>query len=257
MIRPSLLLIPLLATGMASAGVVHAGLQMAFDSEPVSDGELAGTYGKFLAPGGIDIAMAVQSDTAVNGQLVLRSVFTVDQGPATVQVFAPAAGTTGPSVQAASDAGQAPSGQQNQGLAVTFDRTGANMSVSPAYGGTWAPNFAVVTGGARAAAATGTEGLVPVDVAPGGGSVETGAGQVSAAFTNYGSRVVLEGAGLSISHLMGSGVGSVVANSVNDRTIDTVTTISIGVRNAEALTMESSMLQVDGIATAATQAMMR
>lgn len=249
----------LACTAVIPVGAAWAGAEMAFDSAPVSDAELAGNYGKFIAPGGIDLAMSVQSDTAVDGQLVLRSVFTVDQGPARIQVYAPAPGTQGPSYQGNATVGQAQSGAGNPGLSVTVDRMGANTSVQPTFGaGSQAPNVAVTTGGQSVAAtAAGNDGLVPVIATAGGGAVPTGAGAVSISSTSTGTRITLDALGLSISHLVGGATGTVVANTGNNRTIDTVTSMSIDVRNGDSLAIASSLMQVSGIATAATQAMVR
>jgi hypothetical protein len=230
------------------------GSDRAFDSAPVDDAELAGSYGKFIAPGGIDLAMSVQSETAVNGQLVLRSVFTVDQGPGTLQIYAPAVGAQGPAFQTVgAGAGQAQSAAQ--GVSVTIDRSGANMSVQPTYGAT-APASNIAIGGSAASAAA-NEGLVRVAPTAGGGGVDTGAGTVSLAATSNGMRVTLDSMGLSVSHLVGDAAGTAVANSVNNRVIDTVTSISIDVRNSNQLAIGSSLLRVDGLATAAAMAMVR
>ena len=237
------------------AGIVHASGEMAFDSAPVDDAALAGSYGKFLAPGGIDLAMSVQSDTAVNGNLVLRSVFTVDQGPATLQIYAPAPGATGPAIQVG--AGQTQSAPENPGLSITFDRTGGGkLSVSPASGSaSWMPN--VTVGNVQAQARSSNDGLVAVEGVVGGPAVQAGAGAVSAATSAGGFRITYNQADLSISHLAGDATGSVVANSADNRVIDTVTTVSIDVRNADVLTLASSQLRADDIATAATGAMLR
>ncbi len=246
----------LLAIGFLSAAVigmpaasVYAGGEMAFDSAPVGDAELAGSYGKFIAPNGVDIAMIVQSDTAINGQIVLRSVLIADRGPASIQVFAPAVGAQGPQVQG--NAAQSATG--SQGLTVTIDRTGATSTVRPTYAASpTMPNVAIGEGGQ-----TDSSGLVPVTVSAGGAGVDTGAGTVTAATTANGSRITLDAQGLSISHLIGGATGSIITNTVNNRTIDTVTTVSIDVHNSEALSLGSSLLRVDGLATAATQAMVR
>lgn len=49
--------------------------------------------GGFALPGGIDVSIAVQSDTAVNGALVLRTLFLANAGSPTLSVF----GRTDPS----------------------------------------------------------------------------------------------------------------------------------------------------------------
>lgn len=237
---------------------VHASAVMAFDSTPVADAELAAYYGKFIAPGGIDLAMAVQSDTAVDGQLVLRSIFTADIGPPSIQVFAPLPGTVGPAVQSGAGRGDAQSLPQNQGVTIMVDRTGANSAIVPVSAGSvLSPHVMIAKAEQAAPLPPDNRGLAPVAVIPGGSVAQTGAGAVSAVDTYGGTRVTLDGAGLSISHLMGAATGSFIVNTANNRVIDTVTTVSIDIRNAEILSMGSSMLRVDGIATLAAQSMGR
>ena len=236
---------------------VHATTVMAFDSAPVADTELATYYGKFIAPGGIDLAMAVQSDTAVDGQLVLRSIFTADHGPPSIQVFAPLPGTFGPAVQSVAGRGDAQTLPQNQSVSIMVDRTGANSAVVPVPAGSTLSPQVMIGKAEQTSLPPDNTGLAPVVLSPNGAAAQTGAGAVSAVDTNNGTRVILDGAGLSISHLMGGAAGSFIVNTANNRTIDTVTTVSIGIRNAEVLSMGSAMLRIDGIATLAAQSMGR
>ncbi len=249
-----------LLTGLAALTAIMAGTPVwgeAAFGDPVDDATLAGSYGKFLAPGGIDLAMSVQSSTTVNGNLVLRSVFSVDQGPGRLQVFAPASGSSGPQVSlpATSGTGNVQSNMSGgQGVSVSVDRATGTTIIQPAYGPASAP--AVSIGSApSAAAAVDNSGLVAVTPAAGG--VETGAGMVSVASTGDGARVTLDGAGFSISHLVGAATGSVIANAANDRTIDTVTNVQIDLHNAQAMALGSAMLRVDSVVSAATRAMFR
>lgn len=240
------------------AGVARADNGMAFASAPISDDELAGTYGKFMAPGGIDLAMSVQSDTSVDGQLVLRSILTIDQGPASVQVFAPAPGTTGPIAPPATDADTRGGGATPGALSVMFDRRGATLTIQPVSVTTpSSPNVAVSTGGQTgSSASTANDGLMSIPVVP-GSSVDTAGGTVTVAPSSGGARVDLAGLGLNVTHLMGGTNGTIVTNTIDNRTIDTVTTVSIDLRNADALALGTSLMRVDGVATAAAQALIR
>ncbi|MFT3977039.1 MAG: hypothetical protein QM688_08015 [Sphingomonas bacterium] len=249
-----------LLTGLAALTAMMAGTPVwgeAAFGDPVDDATLAGSYGKFLAPGGIDLAMSVQSSTTVNGNLVLRSVFSVDQGPGRLQVFAPASGSNGPQVSlpATSGTGNVQSNMSgSQGVSVSVDRATGTTIIQPTYGTASAPAVSVSNTQAPAAAVDNS-GLVPVTPAASG--VETGAGVVSIASTGDGARVTLDGAGFSISHLVGAATGSVIANAANDRTIDTVTNVQIDLHNAQAMALGSAMLRVDSVVSAATRAMFR
>lgn len=240
------------------SGNLHANAVAAFDSAPVADTELATYYGKFIAPGGIDLAMAVQSDTAVDGQLVLRSIFTADNGPPSLQVFAPLPGMSGPGLQSAAGSGDAQSSPQNQSVSIMVDRAGANSAIVPlSTGSTLSPHVMIAKAEQAAPLAPDNAGLAPVAVIPGRSATQTGAGAVSAADTYGGTRVTLDGAGLSVSHLMGGATGSFIVNTANNRVIDTVTTVAVNIRNAEVLSTSSAMLRIDGIATLAAQTMGR
>jgi len=218
---------------------------------PVSDETLADSYGKFLAPGGIELAMSVLSDTAVDGHLVLRSVFTVDKGPPSLQVYAPAVGTQGPAVQGSASNG-ATGAKQTSGVSVQVDRAGGITTVRPVY---TAPAPTVSVNAGPASQSDAQIALVPV--APQDEPVATGAGTVTTTPLPGGARVTLDAGGLAISHLVGSAIGTVIANTTNDRTIDTVTTVQLDLHNAGAIITGSSLLRVDAVATAATRAMIR
>ncbi|HEY0150232.1 MAG TPA: hypothetical protein VGB70_14690 [Allosphingosinicella sp.] len=76
-----------------------------FGKAPLEDAALGGMRGGFALPGGLDVAITVQSNTSVNGRPVLTTVFTADRGPAAVSVFAGGAQvdlTSGGSAQTAS-----------------------------------------------------------------------------------------------------------------------------------------------------------
>ena len=60
----------------------------------VPDAELATQRGGFTLPSGVDVALTVQTQTSINGALVLRTVFRADQGPAVLTTFAQRGGET-------------------------------------------------------------------------------------------------------------------------------------------------------------------
>ncbi|QKR99478.1 hypothetical protein F9288_07355 [Sphingomonas sp. CL5.1] len=246
-------------TGLAIATAMLVGrpasAEAAFDN-PVDDATLASSYGKFLAPGGIDLAMSVQSSTTVNGNLVLRSVFSVDRGPGTLQVFAPPSGSSGPevSLSAAAGTGNVQSNMSgSQGVSVSVDRATGTTIIQPTHGSAVTPVVSVNSAQISVAAPADNSGLV--QVTPAAAGVETGAGVVSVTAVAAGARVTLDGAGFSISHLVGAATGAVIANTANDRVIDTVTNVQIDLHNAQAMALGSAMLRVDSLVSAATRAM--
>ncbi len=83
-----------------------------YEAPAVPDPELAEQRGGFRLPSGIDVAITVQTQTAVNGAVVLASVFRADQGAPTVTAYAPKPGETvaaAPPATSAEAAARAPS----------------------------------------------------------------------------------------------------------------------------------------------------
>lgn len=212
-----------------------------FGAPPVSDEQLADMRGGLRLPNGIDVALAVQSDTVVNGQLVLRSVYRIDNGPAQLSVFVPKPGEATMVVTRGEGRGEgAPS--------ISYDtQKGLVVTPSGIFGN---PLVAISTGGAGAAGAVSTDGLQGVDTS--NGAVATPAGIITVLPLDFGSRVRLQGDGLDASHFFGSALGSLTANSGSDRAIDTSTTISLDLRNAGPDVLGSSLLRVENLALEST-----
>lgn len=207
----------LLATTLAGSPALAQSGPGAFSKPPVSEEALSEMRGGFALPGGLDVAVAVQTDTLVNGTLLLRSVYVVDKGPATITVFgrtgdAPA---TAPTVETSS-----------RGVTTSFTVTGKAADL----------------GGAP-------EGLTELGLVQGGPSAAAGGGSVRLEKAGSGSQVILDRATLEVRHLAGQAYGSAIANRGNDITIDTVTNINIDVKNATPLNIGSSMLRVDALVT--------
>ena len=71
------------------------------DETAVDDSTLSEMRGGFLLPGGLDVSVAIDSSTAVNGATVLKTVLSADRGPATLSVqAADGSGTLQPLSQA-------------------------------------------------------------------------------------------------------------------------------------------------------------
>ena len=61
---------------------------------PVAEAELETARGGFRLPSGIDVALTVQTQTAIDGAVVLRTEFRANQGAPQFAVFVPKAGET-------------------------------------------------------------------------------------------------------------------------------------------------------------------
>lgn len=200
---------------------------------PVPDPILAEQRGGFRLPSGIDVALTVQTQSAINGAVVLRTVFQLDKGPASLTIYAPKPGET----VAAGDRGTA---TQGTGMpSVSYDSRNG-IQVQPAIGG---PNVAISSRSASASAA------VPAGLAQVASGAQTDAGLVTEAARGGVQTVELRGADLSITHLSGNAFGSAIANTGSDRTIDTTTSVSIDLANAGPDVLGSAMMRVQDVAT--------
>lgn len=200
-------------TALTAATSARSQESRPFAQAPVADEALADMRGGFALPGGMAISVAVQSDTRVNGTLLLRSVFVMDQGAPELRVFAQADGVTTTTTG-------------TDGRAVT---TGLTVS-----------NGHSVIGGA-------VEGLRQIDVVKDGAAVGASGGTVRVESLGAGSQVVLTRPTLDVSHLAGQAYGSIAANRGNDVTIDTATDINIELSGTDGFELSSSMMRVEAL----------
>lgn len=211
-------------------------LQAAPVPEPaVPDLELAQQRGGLRLPNGLDLAITVQTQTAVNGGVVLQTVYKLDEGAPTLTIFAPASGQTVPQAGAGQNAH---AGSTVGSPTVSFDRaTGIQVTPAPI-----APAVALTMGSARSSSAP-QAGLTQV-----ASGATTDAGRVSEDVANGINSVSLTAADLRITHLAGNAFGTAIVNSGNDRIIDTQTTISIDLGNFSPDILGSAMFRVQDIA---------
>ncbi|HEX8668020.1 MAG TPA: hypothetical protein VF727_06580 [Allosphingosinicella sp.] len=155
-----------------------------FGKAPVSDADLGRMRGGFLLPGGLDVSIAVQSSTSVDGTPVLRTLFIAASGGPSLTVFG-----------------------QNGG------------------------------------------GLTQIDTSSSGGSAGASGGTVRVEGSGSGTQVILTAPQLEVRHLVGQAVGSMVANSGNDVTIDVDTVVDIQIGNGNPLNLGPNMLRVDTLAS--------
>ncbi|MEH3158294.1 MAG: hypothetical protein PGN08_04775 [Sphingomonas taxi] len=217
---------------------------------PLADTELATLTGKFILPGGGSLALSVTSDTLLNGTPVLRTVLTVDQA-STLQVYARDGSVAVPagSPEGSTHAGASANAPTlTSGVSVLFDRrAGAQITM---------PTVSTIRTGASGPSEA-QAGLVPIAIVAGGAAVQTPDGLVSLTTLPNGSQVTLAGDQIGIAHLVGQSVATAVLNTGNDRTIDTVTTIGIDLRDAATLSLGAAALKVDALAADAARGMVR
>lgn len=206
-----------------------------FAAVAVSDHELASMRGGILLPNGLDLTLGVAIETSIDGQLALRTVVDSSGG---IQVFS---GGDSPrsewlSTRSAEAAPAAPM--------ITINRGASGTVVSPA---TVMPAVQVgVTRGPAAPTAGGTSLALEAN----GAAVATPFGSVTLEQTARGAVVVLSDPTLQLRQLIGSATGVVVANTADNRAIDTIATVNVDLANATAL-VGSNLLGIDSIATEA------
>jgi hypothetical protein len=209
--------------------------------EPMTSVELSEQRGGFRLPNGIEVAITVQTDTAVDRTLVLRTVYVIDQGPAALKVFTGGAGPSGTRADATPTSAPMP--------LVTYDsRTG--ILVTP---GISKPSVSVTAGSPQ----QGTEVGDIQEVALRQAGAETAFGTVSRASRGHIEAVRLDGPDLAVTHLVGSAFGSLIENVGNGRTIDTTTTIAIDLKNAGPDVLGSTLPRIDALGVDAMQTRVR
>ncbi len=216
----------------------------------LTDAELAKVTGKFVLPNGVELALSVTSDTVVNGQLILRTVLTVDRSTQ-LQVF----GRTGQeSTVAYTGTAESDRAPMPMGVVVEFDRKSGLQTVTP--------TFSVARGSTVTLGAVSEEpqalGLAALPLLPGGPAISTADGVVSLAAAQNGSQqVTFVGDQLSVVNLVGQSIATALANTANDRTLDSVTNVAIDVRNLAPYQVGMAQLRIDALAVDATRGMIR
>ena len=211
--------------------------QVISNYDQLSDEELSALRGGFRLPNGVDVALTVQSQTAIDGATVLRTVFRADQGTPQFAIFVPKSGEK----VAAPGSDRVSMASSSSGLnipIVSYDsRSGVHIVQTQS-----APTVSVTSGMSESSSLTGLE-----QVSADGQGVVTDSGFVSQSSQNGLLRAQLQSPDITIQHLAGNAFGSAVANSGSDRMIDTQTSVNIELGNVGALLSQSAALRVDNI----------
>jgi hypothetical protein len=102
-----------------------------------------------------------------------------------------------------------------------------------------------VSNGSAAPAASGSE--QQVTLTPNGAAQLTPSGSVQLTKDDNGSTVSLHGESFKIRHMIGNFTGSLVANSANNISIDTVTTVNVDLKNS-TVPIDNTMLRWEAVA---------
>lgn len=218
-----------------TAALLAQALSTPFAAGPVPDPDLARMRGGFSLPNGIDIALAVQTQTKIDGAIVLRTVFQADDGPARFAAYVP----TGSAVTDRA----AP-----QHKSATTTTTLPVIAFDNRNGIQFAPGVTLpIVGGGQAEAISrdAPNGFAPVSAE---NPTQTPAGVVTVTDVAPSYRATLDGTMLSISHLAGQAFGSIVANSADNRNIDVETRVDLSLAGASPDVLGSSMFRVENTA---------
>lgn len=188
--------------------------------ERVSEAALDQVRGGFALPNGMDISVGIEIVTLVNGALALRTVLTSGE-------------SGGPSVFTTKNGASA-------GPAAATLAEGVTAAEIPGVG-----VVRVVEG--PISTPTPADGEQRIELTPNGPPVVTQLGSVQLEQDDRGAVVVLNGNSLELRHMIGNFTGSLVANTANDRTIDTIVTVSVDLHNS-AVPIGNAMLRWESVA---------
>lgn len=254
--RIASVLVVALAGAMPAAAQTSRMPERIYDSAPLGDHDLAKVTGKFLLPNGVELALSIVSDTVVNGQLLLRTVLTVDNG-AQLVVYGRTSDAAGPAyvTTAGAGAGAGAGSAMPTGFAINLDRHAGLSTITPTFTATQsaAPTVSVgaIVDDSKAL------GLSALPVTLGGPGVATPDGVVSLQAVRNGTQVTLVGDQLAVANLVGQSIASAVVNSGDNRSIDTVTNVAIDMRNVLPYQIGSAQVRVDTLALDAARGMVR
>ena len=223
------MLLPLLALALSVVQpiVVKAPPPSLFDSPRVPDAELGEMRGGFDLPNGLDIAIGIDVQTRIDGALALHTVYSSEGPDAGVHVYSgdggPASGSGGTSVAGAAD---------GTGVSVSRSANGATVVSTPST-----PAVTIVSNASPASA-----GGNALPLTANGAPVQTASGSYSLTSTDRGDVVTYAGPSIEVQHLIGQAAGVVIANTANNRTIDTTSTINIDMQNVPVAAISSAFL---------------
>lgn len=189
----------------------------------VKDAELARMRGGMLLPNGLTVSVGIDIQTRVNGLLALHTVY-ANEGPAAgVRVFYDGANPVPLAPATRTISASATAGTPT----LIVDRSATGTTVLPSTA-TPATTVNLVSG--DPSTWLSGEGQTQVALQPGGPAVATPNGNISLANTDTGSVVTLQTPTLLVRQLVGQATGITVANTANNQTIDTVSSVNVDVQ---------------------------
>jgi hypothetical protein len=225
------MLLPILAFALSAVQpiVVKAPPPSLFDSPRVSDADLADMRGGFNLPDGLNVAIGIDVETRIDGVLALHTVYNSDGPDAGIHAYA---GDSGP---ASSGGTVVPGAAPGASVSVSRSSSGTTVISTPSAGPT---NVTMVS--TAAPAASSTAGALPLTA--NGAAVQTASGSYTLTTNDRGNIVTFNGPSIEVQHLIGQATGVVIANTANDRTIDTTSTVNIDMSNVPVAAINSAFI---------------
>lgn len=229
----------MLAAMLASPPALEPG-----NTRAVSDAELATMRGGVQLPNGLNVAIGIDIQTRIDGVLALHTVFSSEGPAAGIRVY-----TDGPG---------GPSSVPGSVTVATGDPSWPSVAVSRTPTGTTVtaggagnpPSVNIVAGPAPDWPNAGGQNVVPVTA--NGPAIEASSGSIRLTADDSGAQVTLVTPATEIRHLVGQATGAVIANTADDRSIDTVSTINVNLLGLPVALMNGVLL-VNRIAADATR----
>jgi hypothetical protein len=204
------------------------------DPPAVPDAELATMRGGLLLPNGLNVAIGIDIQTRIDGVLALHTIFSSEGPNAGVRVYTD--GTTSPS--AVPGTVTVATGDPDWPT-VSVSRTPTGTTVT-APGSDTPASVNIVSGPATGWLDAAGQTLVPVTA--NGPAVAASSGSVRLTSDDRGTQVALVTPATEIRHLVGQATGAVIANTGNDRAIDTVSTINVNLIGLPVALMNGVLL---------------
>ncbi len=207
---------------------------------PVPDSELATMRGGLMLPNGLNVAIGIDIQTRIDGVLALHTIFSSEA----------------PGVRVFTDGRTSPSEVPGTVTVETGDPSWPTVSVSRTPTGTTVTAPAAGTPASVnivSGPTTGwldASGQTPVPVVANGPAVDASSGSIRLTSDDRGSQVQLVTPATEIRHLVGQATGAVIANTANDRVIDTVSTVNVNLVGLPA-GLSNGVLLANRIATEA------
>ena len=217
----------------SSAIVVNAQASAPLAMQPVSNVELAMMRGGLRLPNGLDLSLGFDIQTRIDGQLALHTVYASDGANPGIRVYTdgekpvPLAPTTATIV-----AGTV------QGIpTLIVDRSPSGTTILPARAvGATTVNL---VNGDPSTWLSGV-GQVEIPVAPNGPAVAAAPGDVRLTTGSAGAIVTLSTPTLELQQLVGQATGVVVANTADNRVINTVSSVNVDLRGLSSSLIAST-----------------